>query len=89
MTDNSIGGARAAQDEASGYAELVEEVEAIEAAVDGETTTTVKAKVVALRNQIERPPLKQDGDNEINSAEKRKADVDAVRAVAQALAEEV
>ena len=87
--DNSIDGARDDQRDASGYTDLVAEVEAIEAAVDGSTTASVKAEVVALRNKVERPPLKADGDNEINSAPKRKAGVEAVQAVAQDLAERV
>ncbi|HEX3733784.1 MAG TPA: hypothetical protein VHU86_01395 [Solirubrobacterales bacterium] len=87
--DSSINGAREDQRDASGYTDLVAEVEAIETAVDGSTTASVKAEVVALRNKVERPPLKADGDNEINSASKRKADVEAVQAVAQDLAERV
>jgi hypothetical protein len=87
--DNSIATARLEADEASGYVDLVEEVEAVEFAVDGETPAAVKAEVVALRNRIERPPLKQDASNDVNSAQVRKANVDRVRAVAQALAPKV
>lgn len=87
--DNSIQTAREDADEASGYADLVAEVEAIEADVDGSTTAPIKAQVVALRNKVERPPLKQDGNNDVNAPTVRKAQVDAVRAVAQALAPKV
>lgn len=86
---NSIEEARADRDEATGFADLVAEVEAIEAAVDGGTTAPVKAEVVALRNKIERPPLREDFSNDANSVEIQKANVDAVRAVAQALAPKV
>jgi hypothetical protein len=89
MTGNSIQKAREDRDEAVGYDDLVAEVEAIEAAVDGSTTAEVKEKVVALRNKIERPPLNEDFSNNINSIPVRKAQVDAVRAVAQALAAEL
>lgn len=89
MTGNSIEKAREDRDAAVGYDELVAEVEAIEAAVDGSTPTPVKAEVVALRNKIERPPLNEDFSNNINSIPVRKAQVDAVRAVAQALAPKV
>lgn len=86
MTGNSIEKAREDRDAAVGYDELVAEVEAIEAAVDGSTKAEVKEEVVALRNKIERPPLNEDFSNNINSIPVRKAQVDAVRAVAQALA---
>jgi hypothetical protein len=87
--DNSIDGARDAERDASGYTDLVAEVEAIEASVDGSTPGLVKQEVVALRHKIEMPPLKQDGNNDINSPVVRKANVDRVRAVAQALAPKV
>lgn len=89
MTGNSIEKAREDRDDATGYADLVAEVEAIEAAVDGSTPAAVKSEVVALRNKVERPPLKEDFSNNINSLPVRKAQVDAVRAVAQALAPKV
>jgi hypothetical protein len=83
---NSIQKARAERDHAAGYDALVEEVEELEAS---EATGTVREGIVRLRNKIEMPPLKEGFSNDANSAVARKANVDAVRAVAQALAEEV
>jgi hypothetical protein len=86
MPDNSIQGAREARDAATGYTVLRAEVVAIEASVDGGTTAAVREEVVALRNKVERPPLNEDFSNDTNSLVIKKAQVDAVRAIAQALA---
>jgi hypothetical protein len=83
---NSIEGARAERDATTGYVDLLAEVEALEAAVDGDTPATVASEVAALGNKVRRPPLRADFSNDHNSLEVRKADVDRVRAVARALA---
>ena len=85
----SIAEARAERDAATGYTTLLAEVKAIEAAVSGSTTPAVKSEVTALGNKVRRPPLREDFSNDVNSLPVRKAQVDAVRAVAQALAPKV
>lgn len=86
---NSIEGARAERDADSGYADLVAEVAALEAAVSDDTPAPVRERIVALRNKVERPPLNQDGNNDHNSPVVARENVDRVRAVARALADEV
>lgn len=86
---NSIQKAREDRDAATGYDDLLAEVEAIEAQVDGSTPDKVRSEVVALRNKVERPPLREDFSSSANSIVVRKQNVDNVRAVAQALAAKV
>jgi hypothetical protein len=83
---NSIEGARAERDQATGYADLLAEVEAMEARVTDEAKSTVRDAVEALGNKVRRPPLRADSSNDHNSLEVRRADVDSVRAYAQGLA---
>jgi hypothetical protein len=83
----SIDGHRDAQRDATGYADLVAEVGALEAGVTDSTPHDVREAIVNLRNKTERPPLKQDASNDINSPEVRRGNVARAGAVAADLAD--
>jgi len=88
--DGSIQAAREERDRLTGYADLRAEVEALEAAVDGDTGGDVQGEIVALRNKIERPPLLEGfSNNSTNSVELQRENVERVRAIARDLAERV
>lgn len=79
----SIDAARQDDDDASGYTDLVAEVEALEARVTERTNGGLREDVARLRAKVEREPLK---DERTVSVFIRKQNVDRVRAYAQSLA---